>query len=92
MDNSTEVETGVDSSTAMAQAMAHLNASNPGCAQCLAACHDDDGCAKKCGDRPEPTCEVCPPGSASEGGTTSECKICDPGPRVLLFAVRFQVL
>jgi hypothetical protein len=73
-------EESVDVATAMKSAVAQLNASSPRCAQCLAACDaQDDSCVQKCQDPPGPTCEICPAGTFSEGGTASECTPCKRG-------------
>jgi hypothetical protein len=73
-------EESVDVATAMESAVAQLNASSPRCAQCLAACDaQDDSCVQKCQYSPGPTCELCPPGTSSEGGMASECTPCKPG-------------
>jgi hypothetical protein len=73
-------EESVDLAMAMESALAQLNASSPRCAQCLAACDaQDDNCVQECQDPLGPTCEICPPGTASEGGTASECTPCKPG-------------
>ena len=73
-------EESVDVATAMESAVAQLNASSPRCAQCLAACDaQDDSCVQKCQDPTEATCEICPAGTFSEGGTASECTPCKRG-------------
>ena len=78
-------EESVDVATAMESTVAQLNASSPRCAQCLAACDaQDDSCVQKCQDPPGPTCEICPAGTFSEGGTASECTPCKRGAPTLL--------
>jgi hypothetical protein len=77
-------EESVDVATAMQLAVAQLNASSPRCAQCLAACDaHDNNCVQNCQDPPKPSCEICPAGTASEGGTASECTPCKRGASTL---------
>jgi hypothetical protein len=77
-------EESVDVATAMESAVAQLNASSPRCAHCLAACDaQDDSCVQKCQDPPGSTCEICPAGTFSEGGTASECTPCKRGASTL---------